>query len=212
VKKHSSASILRVALFSFILLILFCVWGCKNPFKTRSSPPPEFSEGTWETPALPRIVLDNLLHAYNEKIIDNFSECLSDSFVFSAPEDSIDATNEGRDELFANWDKTVEVKITDNVFKTFEQNSDSIDYVLSFHPASSFQDEEGDTIAVLYRDYQLLISESKGANPETTVVKGTAAFHMEKTPLNLWSIYFWRELLPLEDYQDWAQFKAQFRQ
>ncbi len=199
-------------LFSLLLMVYSCICGCKNPFKTRSSPPPEFSEGTWETPALPKIVLDNLLHAYNEKIIDNFSECLADSFLFSAPEDSIDAINEGRDELFTSWDKTVEVKVTDNIFKTFGQSSDSIDYVLSFHPTSSFQDEEGDTVAVLYRDYQLLISASKGADPETTSVKGTAAFHMRKTPLNLWSIYWWRELLPLEDYQDWAQFKAQFRQ
>lgn len=192
------------------LILLFC--GCKNPFKTRSSPPPESREGTWESPALPEIVIENLLNAYNEMIIDNFSECLSDSFLFSAPEDSIDAANLGRPWLFANWNRDAEIKVTENIFKTFGQNPDSAGLVLSLESSPSYQDEEGDTASVLYRHYELVLYGPEGSGPKATLIEGTAAFHMEKTPLGLWSIYFWRELLPAADQQDWADFKANFRQ
>jgi hypothetical protein len=193
-----------------MVVLLTC--SCKNPFKTRGSPQPELREGTWETPALPTVVLENLFHAYNEKIVDNFAECLSDSFLFSAPEDSIDATNLGQPWLFADWNRDAEITVTDNIFKTFSQNPDSSGLVLSFSSTPAFQDEEGDSVAVLYKDYELLVYERRGANPETTLIQGTAAFHMKKTPLNLWSIYFWRELLPVPGQEDWADFKAKFRQ
>ncbi|UCB51805.1 MAG: hypothetical protein JSV10_07405 [Candidatus Zixiibacteriota bacterium] len=199
-------------LLSLLLAAYCCVSGCKNPFRTRSSPPPELREGTWETPALPETVIENLLNAYRERVIDNFAECLSDSFRFSAPEDSIDAANYGLPWLFEGWDRDVEIRVTDNIFKTVRQNPDSSDYDLYLHLTSPNRDEENDTLAVLYRDYELYVYNLKAFPPETTLAKGTAAFHMRQSSLNWWSIYFWSDIPAAAGEDDWADFKAAFRQ
>ena len=207
-----SARICFVSLLSLLLMGYFCISGCKNPFKTRNSPPPVFTEGTWETPASPEIVIQNLLHAYNEKIIGNFIQCLSDSFRFSAPEDSIDAINQGPPGLFANWDRSVEVKVTTNIFKTSRQSPDSLSYILKFHRDPPVPDDLGNTLAVLSRDYELLIFDLKATPPETTLAKGTATFHMRQPPFNWWSIYFWSDIPAETGEEDWGDFKAKFRQ
>jgi len=210
-RKVSPTGLFYIALFSFLLVGYTGISGCKNPFKTRSSPPPVISLGTWETPALPEIVIQNLFHAYNEKIIGNFIQCLCDSFRFSAPEDSIDATTQGRPELFANWDRSVEISVTTSIFNTARQNPDSFGYVLKFHPDAPVPDEVGDTLAVLSRDYELLIFDLKATPPETTLAKGTATFHMRQTSFSWWSIYFWNDIPAEADKDDWADFKAGFR-
>ncbi len=210
-RRISSTHLSCVFVFSFLLLGCFCISGCKNPFKTRHSPPPVISEGTWETPAQPKIVIQNLFYAYNEKIIGNFIQCLCDSFRFSAPEDSIDAVNKGLPELFAGWDRSAEISVTTSIFNTTRQNPDSFDYVVSFlstHPP----DEVGDTLAVLSRNYELFIYDLKATSPETTLAKGTATFCMRQTSLNWWSIYFWSDIPAETGKDDWADFKAQFRQ
>jgi len=199
-----------VSLFSFLLLGYSCLSGCKNPFRTRHSPHPTVSEGTWETPALPEIVIQNLLYAYNEKIIGNFIQCLCDSFIFSAPEDSIDAVNQGRADLFAGWDRSVEISVTTSVFNTFRQHPDSLDYVLSIHATPPVPDEKSDTQAILYRDYDLLVFNLKSASTDT--IKGTATFYMHQTSLNWWSIYYWSDVPAIPGKYDWADFKAKFRQ
>lgn len=191
------------------LFFFFCFQGCKNPFKTRKSPPPVITEGTWDTPFRPEIVIQNLMHAYNEKVIGNFILCLSDSFRFSAPEDSVKAVQENREELFANWDKSTEVSVTTSIFSTFRQNVDSISFTLSFNPVPPVPDEVGDTIAILLRDYQLFIYDLKSAPPETA--QGTATFRMRQTSLNWWSIYFWSDIPDVSGGYDWGDFKAEFR-
>jgi hypothetical protein len=211
-KRIHSVGYIFIVLFCFLLMGGAVISGCKNPFKTRGSPPPVISEGTWETPALPEIVIQNLLYSYNERIIGNFIQCLCDSFRFSAPEDSIDAYNDGRDELFASWDRSVEISVTTSIFNTTRQNPDSLDYVLSFSLIPSVSDEVSDTLAVLSREYELFIYELKADPPETTLTKGTATFRMRQTSLNWWSIYFWRDIPAEAGEDDWADFKAKFRQ
>jgi hypothetical protein len=207
---------IRQAFVYYVLLSSFLLWGsislsgCKNPFKTRSSPEPEASEGTWETPARPEIVIQNLLYAYNEKIIGNFIQCLCDSFQFSAPEDSIDAVNQGPPDLFAYWDRSTEISVTTGIFNTARQRPDSLSYVLSFHSTPPVPDQVGDTVAVLSRDYELLIVDGKDTPPDTSF--GTATFHMRQTSLNWWSIYFWSDIPAETGKADWADFKAKFRQ
>lgn len=204
--------IFYVCLCSFILWGYFCIFSCKNPFKTRSSPPPVISEGTWETPSEPKVVIQNLLYAYNEKIIVNFTQCLSDSFRFSAPEDSIDAANQGRADLYAQWDRSAEVSVTTNIFNTIRQNPESLNYELSFRSTPPVPDDIGDTMAVVTRDYELVVYDLKAAPPETTIALGTATFYMKGTPLTWWSIYFWSDFPAEVGKDDWADFKAKFRQ
>jgi len=194
------------------LVFFFYLSGCKNPFKTRESEEPVTREGTWETPFRPEIVIQNLLHAYNEKIIGNFILCLSDSFRFSAPEDSIKAVQDNREELFANWNKSAEVSVTTSIFTTFRQNVDSISYVLFFDPTPPISDDISDTVAVLLREYEIIISDLKSVPPETKPAKGTATFYMRQTSLNWWSIYFWGDIPDTSGGYDWGAFKAEFRQ
>ncbi len=193
------------------LLFFFCLAGCKNPFKTRGSDPPDFREGTWDTPFRPEIVIQNLLHSYNEKVIGNFILCLCDTFRFSAPEDSIKAVQDNREELFANWNKSTEVSITTSIFTTFRQNADSMSYAL-FFSTTTVPDDIGDTLAVLLRDYELFIFDLKSTPPETTLAKGTATFHMRQTSLNWWSIHLWGDVPNVPGGYDWGDFKAEFRQ
>jgi hypothetical protein len=207
----SKKNLVYLGIFS-LLLVGNTIWGCKNPFRTRHSPEPVIREGTWETPALPEIVIQNLLHSYNEKVIGNFIQCLCDSFAFSAPEDSIDAVTQGREDLFADWDGSVEITVTTNLFNTARQNPDSFDYVLWLHTNVDLPDEVGDTLAVLSRDYELFIFDFKAEPPETTRAEGTATFHMRQTSLNWWSIHFWSDISAETGKDDWADFKAQFRQ
>ncbi len=201
-----------IALLCFILILNVCFFGCKNPFKTRKSPLPIISEGTWETPALPEIVIQNLLYAYNERIIGNFNQCLLDSFIFSAPEDSLDAANQGRADLFANWDRSVEISVTTRIFDSSRQNPDSFSYVVSFHTLPPIPDDIGDSLASLSREYELMILNGKATPPETTWAKGIATFLMRQTSLNWWSIYFWKDIPSVANADDWADLKAKFRQ
>ncbi len=193
-------------------MINLCLSGCKNPFKTRSSPTPVISEGTWETPARPDIVILNLLYAYNERIIGNFNQCLGDSFIFSAPEDSLDAANQGRADLFAGWDRSVEISVTARIFDTSRQNPDSFSYVLSIHSIPTIPDDIGDSTASLSREYELLILNGKTTPPDTASAKGIATFLMRQTSLDWWSIYFWKDIPSVANTDDWADLKAKFRQ
>jgi hypothetical protein len=199
-----------VLILGLILIADLC--SCKNPFRTRSSPPPIISEGTWETPSQPEIVIQNLLYAYNERIIGNFIQCLADSFRFSAPEDSIDAVNQGRTDLFAGWNRSVELSVTTRIFDISRQYPDSISYVLSFNLTPPVPDDIGDTSATLSREYELLTVRGKSTPPESTLAKGIATFWMRETSLNWWSIYLWKDIPAVANTEDWADFKAQFRQ
>ena len=103
-----------------ILILTAIVTGClKNPYDTRDSQEPAGTSGTWETPATPEVALTNLIFAYNEKNIQNYQSCLADEFVFSAPEDSIDAEAQGNGFLFRDWNKEVEVSTAEKIFSTF---------------------------------------------------------------------------------------------
>lgn len=191
----------------FIWLVIVFSFSCKNPFSTRESPPPVGQEGDWNTPFSPSVVMQNLLNSYNQKIIGNFSLCLSDTFRFSAYYDSIEAASQGNEQLFENWDVSVEVGVTELLFATSRQNIDSLDFFLTWRSDPSQSDIIEDSTAIFYRDYTLY--ELVGSPPETTIFRGLATFHLEETALNWWSIYLWEDI-PIENL-NWADFKADFR-
>jgi len=187
------------------VLVLFLFSGCKNPFRTRSSPPPSGQVGTWSTPSKPEIVLENLMHSYNEKIIENFNLCLSDSFVFSAPEDSIEM-----EYLFSDWDKSTEKMVTTNIFNVSKQHPDSVDFILSFDFDNIQRGETTDSTEVLSVSYTLSIFRYK---PKEELIKaeGISTFHLKDSGLNWWSIYFWEDLPKSSGGYSWADFKGEYR-
>lgn len=194
----------------FPVLVLLVASCTKNPFSTRGTEDPYGSAGTWETPQTPETALNNLLFAYNEMIISNYQLCLADSFLFSSPEDSIDAVNDGRGDLFRNWDKSVEVGVTENIFSTVSV-ADSLSLFLSLVPSIDYVDIVEDTSAVLYRSYNLTLIRSDSMSSDTISAKGLATFHLFQEQLNWWSIYLWEDLPAVSGQTDWGDIKAEYR-
>ena len=202
----------RVIFILASLALVLCVLGCKNPFRTRKSPPPVTETGgTWKTPSKPNGVVDNLFYAYNEMVVANFDRCLCDSFRFSAPEDSAQAVQDNRAELFADWDRRVELRVTSQIFNLLQTKSDSVSLELRFDPDAPVPDYVTDSTAVLLRDYELVIIDMKASPWNTLTADGTATFHMRQTSLDWWCIHFWQDMPKKPGEYDWGDFKAQFR-
>jgi hypothetical protein len=191
----------------FMLLACGCA---KNPFSTRTSEPPLGAGGTWETPQSPEVTIRNLLFAYNEKVISNYELCLSDSFVFSAPEDSIDAINSGRGDLFADWDQSVEIASATIIFRNFT-GSDTLSLFLTLGQSPEHVDIIEDSTAVLYRNYNLLIVKVSAGVPDSAAASGLATFHLTQEQLNWWTIRWWEDLPAGTNAYSWGDFKAEYR-
>ena len=183
--------------------------GCKNPFKTRSSAAPTGPRGTWNPPTTPETVIQNLYNAYTEKIIDNYVMCFSDSFVFSAPEDSIEAIGQNQPERFWNWNLAVERNVTFGVFNLYSSSSKR--YVLILDKNPDQPDVKGDTNAILYRNYLIYLYDYDKAEPLVGVVRGSSTFYLRQSAYDFWIIYFWVDRPLLTGEYDWAKFKSQFR-
>ncbi|UCE66580.1 MAG: hypothetical protein JSU85_00775 [Candidatus Zixiibacteriota bacterium] len=195
---------------SLLLAATILFAGCfKNPISTRDTEDPYGTSGTWETPQSPEVTLNNLLFAYNEMIISNYQLCFSDSFFYSSPEDSIDAVNDGRGDLFADWNRTVEISVTNNIFVTYS-NSDSSNLVLTLSPSEDYSDQIEDSTAILHRIYDLVIITANEDTSFTASYSGRAVFHLWEEQLNWWTIYLWEDI-PAGAGDDWGDFKALFR-
>ena len=190
-----------------VLAIALLLGGClKNPFATRHSEPPEgIVTGTWEPPVAPEAVLRNLLNAYNEKDDQNYQSCLADNFVFSAPEDSISHSSGN---LYDGWNKIIELGTAQNIFSTFSLSGHQL--ILSMNLLSNNPDSTGDTVAVLYRNYniQIIVADSLGIHTRTA--QGTAMFRLSSQG-GYWNVYFWQDIPEPIGSFDWAQFKAEYR-
>ena len=131
--------------------------------------------------------------------------------MFSSPEDSIDAVNNGREELFANWDYSTEIAVTNNIFSLYS-SADTLGLFLTMTPSESFSDIVDDTSAVLYRNYNLFNINTSIENPDTTLITGLATFHLWQEELNWWTIYLWEDIPANSGEDDWGDLKANFRQ
>jgi hypothetical protein len=189
-------------------IVLFA--GCfKNPLSTRGTEDPYGSSGTWETPQSPEVTVNNLLYAYNEMIISNYQLCFSDSFRYSSPEDSIDAVNNGRGDLFTEWNKAVEISVTNNIFSTYTDN-DTVNLILTMSAAEDYTDQIEDSTAILHRMYDLVIITTNEDTSFTNSYSGRAVFHLWEEQLNWWTVYLWEDI-PADSGDDWGDFKALFR-
>lgn len=201
----------RLRQLTIITAALVTLIGCaKNPFSTRGTEDPYGSAGTWETPQSPEAALRNLISAYNELIISNYQLCFSDSFAFSSPEDSIDAVNDGQGDLFADWDKSVEISAAANLFSTYSAN-DSLDIYLILSQASEYSDVIEDTSAVMYRTYNLVLVAASGSDADTIRADGLATFILKQEQLNWWTITWWGDIPARSGETDWGDIKAAYR-
>ena len=196
--------------FRMALVALTFIGCAKNPFSTRTGEPPLGAGGTWDTPQSPEVTIRNLLFAYNEKVISNYQLCLSDSFYFSAPEDSIDAVNNGRGDLFSDWNQSVELSTATVIFRNFT-GSDTMNMYLTLGPSIEHVDEVEDSTATLYRNYDLLIVKVLAGIPDSVTASGLATFHLTQEQLNWWTIRWWEDLPSGAGIYSWGDFKAEYR-
>ncbi|MBD3232787.1 MAG: hypothetical protein GF315_03580 [candidate division Zixibacteria bacterium] len=202
---------LRVQTIILLLIFLLFITGCKNPFSHRSSDDPVGTSGTWDFPAAPEIVISNLLFSYNERNINNFRRCLSDSFMFSAYEDSIEAEQNGEGFLFHGWDVDTEESVTRRIFQAFPAGSDSVQMTLLIDLSSNPIDEIDDSTATLVRTYTLTAVDFTSDVADTLGAEGEATFKMSWSNLEGWSIYLWSDRAAKDVDFNWADFKALFR-
>lgn len=200
----------RCIKYAALCLCILTAACAKNPFSTRDTEDPYGSAGTWETPQSPSVVLQNLFFAYNEMVISNYELCFSDSFLFSSPEDSIDAVNDGRGDLFVDWNKQVEVGVANNIFSTFSA-SDTLDLFLTLTSAEDYIDIIEDTSAVLYRSYSLVLINTSSDGADTVTAGGLATFQLYQEQLNWWTIYLWEDIPAVSGETDWGDIKAEYR-
>ncbi len=198
---------LKLGVICLFILLVSCT---KNPFSTRGTQDPYGSAGTWDTPQSPGVTLQNLLFAYNEMVISNYQLCFSDSFLFSSPEDSIDAVNDGRGDLFADWDKQAEVSVANNIFSTYSA-ADTLDLFLILTFAEDYVDIIEDTTAVLYRHYNLILITTTDDRADTVTAEGLATFQLYQEQLNWWTIYHWEDIPAVSGETDWGDIKAEYR-
>jgi len=184
------------------LLMLSLALGCENPFATRHADPPNVRRGTWEDPSFYDAVLRNLEHSYNEQVIDNFTDSISDDFRF-IPDPEDNAQYPG---IFDDWGYEQESDITRSVFSsgsgTFIDLSlvDST-LVVTFYPS-------GDTVRaeVLYR---LSVNQEKVSAPQN--MAGRAIFYVSETSGNVWKVYRWEDSkADFPDSSSWGELKAVF--
>jgi hypothetical protein len=193
------------------ILAAICLSSCaKDPFSTRGTNPPVGSGGTWETPQSPEVTVRNLLFACNERVITNYERCFSDSFLFSAPEDSIDAVNGGNPDLFADWNRAAELATAANIFTSFS-GTDTMGLFLTLSPSPDRTDIVEDSSAILFRNYSLRIIVGQPGIADTMIATGMATFHLLEEQLNWWTVNWWEDRPAEAGKYDWGDFKAEYR-
>ena len=186
-----------------LLLLILLIFGCKNPFATRSADPPSVRRGTWEDPTFYDAVLRNLENSYNQQIIDNFSDCISEDFLFTSdPEDNAQYPG-----IFDDWGREEEVDVTRSIF-TSNTSSAFIDLALvdttmevTFYPS-------GDTVRAEVI-YDLEVNQDKVDAPRH--MAGRAIFYVSEGGGGIWKVYRWEDSkADFPDSSSWGELKAVF--
>jgi len=188
--------------FLSCLLLLLALPGCDNPFSTRSAEEPSVRRGTWEDPVFYDAVLRNLENSYNEQIIDNFTDSISEDFRF-VPDPVDAAQNPG---IFDDWGFEQERDVTRSIFSS--GTGSFIDLALvdttmevTFYPT-------GDTVRAEII-YDLSVDQDTVSAPRHAA--GRAIFFVSEGDGGLWKVYRWED--DTSDYPDsssWGALKAGF--
>jgi hypothetical protein len=184
-----------------ILLILLLL-GCENPFSTRSADPPSVRRGTWEDPSFYDAVLRNLENSYNEQIIDNFTDSISDDFIF-APDPEDDAQYPG---IFDEWGYEQERDVTISIFSSGSGSFIGLNLVDTTMAANFYP--SGDTVRAEVV-YSLSVDQDTVSAPRH--MAGRAVFFVSEGAGGIWKIYRWEDSkADFPDSSSWGELKAVF--
>jgi len=185
-----------------LLLMLLLMSGCDNPFATRSAEEPSVRRGTWEDPVFYDAVLRNLKNSYNEQIIDNFTDSISEDFRF-IPDPVDEAQNPG---IFDDWGFEQERDVTRSIFSSGSGSFIGLTLAdttmeVTFYPS-------GDTVRAEVI-YDLSVDQDTVSAPRHSM--GRAIFFVSEGSGGFWKLYRWED--SRSDYPDsssWGELKASF--
>jgi hypothetical protein len=201
---HSGPVHFRHVRWKHVLLIGLLLFsaGCENPFSTRDAEPPSVRRGTWEEPIFYDAVLRNLTNAYNEQIIDNYTDSISEDFRF-VPDPEDDARYPG---VFDDWGFEQERDVTGLIFSS--GTGAFIDLALADTTMEVTFYPSGDTVRAEVI-YSLGVEQVLVTAPQE--MAGRAVFYVSETTGNIWKVYRWED--SKADYPDsssWGELKAAF--
>jgi len=184
-----------------LLALLLC--GCENPFATRSADPPSIRRGTWEDPTFYDAVLRNLENSYNEQIIDNFTDCLSENFrFFPDPEDNAQYPG-----IFDDWGREEESDVTHSIF-TSGTTTGFIELALVDTTMEVYFYPSGDSVKAEVI-YDLTVEQEKVSAPRH--MAGRAIFFIFEGTGGIWTMSRWEDSkADFSDSCSWGELKAVF--
>lgn len=190
----------------FILVFVFSVLSCDNPFATREPEPPSTIQSNWIQPTSPKYVLINLQNAIEEKNKSNYLRCLADTSVSSkdfrfVPEQAVMAANPG---VFSRWNKDAEANYINQLYSTLLKDSLITVKFTTFQENPAPQDS-----AITIQNYSLTMHDQCDEENCLRVYQGRAEFRLIRTEDDFWYIYRWDDTAT-SDSLTWSDHKARF--
>jgi hypothetical protein len=174
--------------------------GC-DLFATREPPPiDEGTEGIWEPPTSPQIVVENLERAFEAGSSSDYIRALTEDFVFR-PDDAdvvqidLERPGEGR---FDNWDREVERETA----LAIHQSADSLDLGLQL-----FEEVVTATGRLIKYRYDLVLTQPSGA----TTYAGEGWFQVRQEANGEWLIFDWEDVANSPTADSWGLLKGRTR-
>jgi len=190
--------------YGIIIVILFFLVSCQNPFATRDPEDPSGEQTLWIQPIAPEIVITNLQSAIKERNIENYIRCFGlidevrKNFSFF-PEISVANNFQG---IFVNWGISEERIYMNNIFGL--THADSISS-LRFTDITEIQ--FGDSVSTT-KEYDLFIAHTNPSAP--VIVNGRMVLNIRKGPDALWYISSWSDF-KTSSSSVWTLLKATFK-
>ena len=184
-----------------LALGLVCLGCAKDPFSTRRPDQPTGEQGTYRTPVDPQVALDtNLYYAMVERNVSHYPLTLADSLVYV-----FDYVLTGPPDSALTWGKVEEDRIARNLFAGTTAIS------LAWWPTPGRNDRFEDTLATLYRTYEITASVLEQDGTKSSDFKGAMIVQLARNPQDLWWIVRWEDQHKGDGTPSWADLKSRFR-
>lgn len=169
-----------VLIFSVFILI-----SCDHPFSTRKPEPPVSSQSSWIPPHAPEDVLENFVHAVQERNTENYMRCYAgDSQGSSAFRFVPDPEAYALYPYLLQWTSGQEEIMIRQTFSIVHKDS-----ILSMQFTDKIRDIIAPDSVVTIRNYKWQIHHDDPALPK--ILEGQAEIRLSENTLGEWAIYTW---------------------
>jgi hypothetical protein len=171
-----------------LLLLIFPVSlliSCDHPFSTRKPEPPVSSQSSWIPPHAPEDVLENFVHAVQERNTENYMRCFveetsgSPAFRF-VPDPEASALYPH----LLQWTLAQEENMIRQTFSIVHEDS-----LLSVQFTEKIREIIAPDSVITIRNYQWQIHHDDPALPRT--LEGQVEVRLSENTLGEWAIYTW---------------------